>query len=495
MSTNSPTRLRQSAAAWPVAFAVALVAAYCLISAVTLFPIPNVDSHLFVGTAIRYAQGHGLTHPAYDFRHLDLTGQNRVVTYPPLFFWLIGAMMPRADARWAFGLIAAFRILQVALWGWIFTKVPGFRAGSGGSRRWWLIAICLVAIVSEAGGPMEGRPEALVALIHAIVVALLLRLPQRWHPAILGVALGLIGSAHPVAAIMTAGAIAMYVGTRWAKMAAIVQLSGICLLSLVVFSAVVGLGPNGLSATIAGASAVVDKIIIPAWGSLRMFFFWAGRTPFAGVLIAAAFGGLLVLANRNRTSLASPLVAVAGAVVFWWAAWYFSIRAPARIYNVMAFTPFFFAVIVWAASGAPATRLAQKIPWVIASACCAGFVRYVVLIAFFLRSGVPYDRARRVLQQEVAGEPRGRVSISYDAMFLLDDYDRMTLNNSLDAALRHHPTYIVSLGVPAAPDVDRLSAAGYRMHVLLAEPDMPRSLPRWAAGYRLTAFSTDSSAR
>ena len=472
----------------PAVLGTLVVMAYSFYSAWVCIPIPMVDSHLFVGTAVRYAQGHGLTHPAYFSRHLDPTGLDRVVTYPPLFPWLVGALMPSTDPRWAFLLIAAIRLAQIGLWGWFYTLMfSRLTAGRSGSR-YWLTPLLLIGIVAEAGGPMEGRPEALVGLLTSVAVVLVLFLADRWHGMVLGIVLGLIGSTHPVGAILSAGALAIYAGARWRPLPAIGFLALSGGISLVVFAGLLSLSPNGFWPVIHGASTAAGEIVATAWGDKSVFLL-SGRAPFSGVVLAAGFLSGAGLLARYWQVLGSRTVVVTGAAVFTAAVWYFSVRAPDRFYNALIFTPFYFAGLVWWTNQTDSRFFGKAwLPWIVAGLCSIGSLRYAIILGFYARSGVPLQQARFLVATEAGRHPQAGLSLPMDGLILFDDYSRLNLRLNVTEAIQKKVPLVVFLQPVTPSERDLLAAASYERLSGIPGPDIPSRLPFWSAGYAIEIY-------
>jgi len=472
----------------PAVLGTLVVMAYSFFSAWVCIPIPMVDSHLFVGTAVRYAQGHGLTHPAYFLRHLDPMGLDRVVTYPPLFPWLVGALMPSTDPRWAFLLIAAMRLAQVGLWAWLYTLMFSRLTADRPGSRSWLTSLFLIGIIAEAGGPREGRPEALVGLLTSVAVVLVLFLADRWHGIVLGIVLGLIGSAHPVGAIFSAGALAIYAGARWRLLPAIGFLALSGAISLVVFAGLLSLSPNGFWAVIHGASSAARDIVASAWGD-KSAFLLSGRTPFSGVVLVAGFLSGAGLLARYWQALGSRTVVVTGAAVFTAAVWYFSVRAPERLYNALIFTPFYFAGLVWWSIKTD-SRLFGKawLPWIVAGLCCIGSLRYAIILGFYARSGIPLQQARSLVATEADRHPQAGISLPMDGLILFDDYSRLNLRTNLTEAIQMKVPLVVFMQPATPSERDLLTAASYGRSSGIPGPDIPFRLPSWSAGYAIEIY-------
>lgn len=475
-------------ACWIVAVGIFLLSAYLLVSAWSCLPIPCQDSQLFMGTAIRYAQGHGLTHPAYRFRWLDPTGTDRVLTYPPLFHWAVGFCMPSADPRWAFVVVALMRMIQLSAWGWIFWELLEKHRDRLGRWHPWFVLFLLLAIGGQSGNPMEGRPEALVGMIHALAVVGLLRFPVRWHAVLLGLALGLIAAAHPVAAILSVGLVSMYAGFRWQFRGAFRCLAVAGVLSVVIFLGVSSASGLGVGAILNGMSRVVEPIIVQPWGSMSNLLL-SGRAPFCGVLILGGTAGAVIWFRRHRARSGSPWLIGVGWLLFVSATWYFSLRAPARFYNAALFAPFYLAVLVQLA-------LESRTAWRgalrgVAVACAVfglGEVRYAATMACAAARGVSLTSARSVVAGTMARFPGAKIQVPNNGMILVDDYARMQIEcpeneeNFCDSEL---VLLLQSTWFDGSP---ALLTRGYVEVVSTPHRAGPGWLPAWSGGYYIRIF-------
>ncbi len=475
-------------ARWVVVLGTCLLSAYLLVSAWWCLPIPCQDSQLFMGTAIRFAQGHGLTHPAYRYRGLDPAGVDRVVTYPPLFHWLVGSCMPSPDPRWAFVIVALMRGIQLFAWGWVFLKILESHRDQLGRWRAWLVLLLLFAIGGQSGNPMEGRPEAFVGMVQALTVVGLLRIRERWHPAVLGLALGVIGAAHPVAAILSVALVTMYAGLRWRFLGAVRCLTVAGVISAAIFLGVVSASGLGVGAILNGMSRVVEPIIVQAWGSLSNLLL-SGRAPFCGMLILAGIAGAAAWYWRHRERCGCLWLAGAGWLLFVGAAWYFSLRAPARFYNAALFAPFYLAVLIL-------LSLEARTAWRGALRCIAvgcvvfglGEVRYAATMACAAARGVSFTTARSLVAGTLARFPGAKIQVPNNGMILMDDYSRMQIECPENVEDFCDSELVLLLQSTWFDGSAALLTRGYVEVASTARWSGPSWLPAWSSGYYIRIY-------
>src|SRR5262245_45285038 len=99
------------------------------------------DAVGFVPAGIFFRQGAGLINPGYEATSLDPLKQGRLITYPPLFPWVVGALMPTTEPSAAFVVIAGLRALSLC--GFLFLLGRAFRRA--GIQEGAFVALASVA--------------------------------------------------------------------------------------------------------------------------------------------------------------------------------------------------------------------------------------------------------------------------------------------------------------------------------------------------------------
>jgi hypothetical protein len=153
---------------------------------------------------------------------------------------------------------------------------------------------------------MEGRPEALVGLLHSIGVLLLSHLPLRWHSIAAGVVLGLIGATHPVGVILSSLGLMVYATVRLPTGKALTFLFVAAGTSLATALVVFASSNVGAIEVIQGAGSLVGALIVRAWGQFKVLLI-GGRAPLCGLMIAAGVFAGFALLRRHRRSLGRPV--------------------------------------------------------------------------------------------------------------------------------------------------------------------------------------------
>ncbi len=476
--------------------AVLLVMGYCM------FPVPFTDARSYVGTAISFSRGHGLTTTIYPGLEPSSDGHPLRVLYPPLFFWTLGMLTPSSSIRGAFVIQAVWCCLCLAMSAHLLWKT----ASRGGRLSWPMAVIVCLALISQCSRwlPAEGRPEILASvwLLLGMIAVEYVRLPWQWLP--LGALLGLMGATHPVNALTSATLIAAYLTARFPPLPALGRLVGVGVVALAVLAGVLAASPYGFWAVLSGTTSGGRNAIVPAWGGLN-YFLLAGRTPFSGlfVVMAVAVGVRFWIQRRSR--IASPILFYPSAAMFCICAWYFSIRAPARNYNLLMFVPLLhWSVIGWLAEldgASPQVATARRWLMAIAGAAFAatgvGFLRYSLLLLVFCARGTDLSSARGAMDRLIARSPKP-VAVSpdvwpllsnYDDVFVIDSRSRMELADAVRIALEHDVPQVIVSGTDG-PSRATLEAHGYSAAESFGNTRVSANgpVPAWAYGYGFVEY-------
>ncbi len=237
-----------------------------------------------------------------------------------------------------------------------------------------------------------------------------------------------------------------------------------------------------------GASTAAKDIVATVWGDKGAFLL-SGRTPFSGVLLAAGFLSGAGLLARYWQALGSRTVVATGAVVFTAAVWYFSVRAPDRLYNALIFTPFHFAGLVWWTIQTESRPFGKAwLPWIVAGLCCIGSLRYAMILGFYARFGIPLQQAKALVATEADRQPQTKVSLPLDGLILYDDYSKVNLRLNLTEAIQEKVPLVVFIHPATPSERDLLAAASYERLSGIPGPDIPLRLPFWSAGYAIEIY-------
>jgi hypothetical protein len=378
--------------------AVAGLSIWILATALWVFPQPFADARSFISTAITFAKGGGLTTVMYPVLD-DWSGQRRVL-YVPLFHWLLGMTMPTPDIKGALVTLAIWSSASLAISAYLLRRV----LTAGDKSCSWAGAILTVgalATISLRLLPAEGRPEILATLLLLLALLVVYRVKAsiQWLP--LGMLLGFMGATDAVAALMCAALLISYFAVTHLAKRALAYLVACAFTSVAVFLLVLLISPNGILDTIKGMAAGARESIIPSWGSWNYWFF-AGRTPLSGITVAVSTIFAIWLWVHYRTQIKCQSLFWLGVLFFCAFAWYFSLRAPARNYNLLVFTPLacLLFVHVWKnielnSRRGPFGKFAFPLALAATAGPVLGVTRYMFLFAIYICVGTHHDAAQR----------------------------------------------------------------------------------------------------
>jgi hypothetical protein len=467
-----------------------------------VFPTPFSDARYYVGAAVSHAQGHGLNNPIYPTTTLDPAGLRRCL-YVPLYPWLVGLLMPTATTQAAFAVHGMFSGLCVVL-----ASILLYRAATEEGRKLVPVVtgfVCLALVnLSSRWIPAEGRPEVLatVWLLIGMLAAPLVVATRQWL--LLGLLLGLMGATQPVPAVMAAALIGAYLSARFPYSKALVHLGGTAAVSVLVFSLVLAASPNGLVDTVRGSMATARIAIVPGWGGLN-YWLVAGRTPFSGFLLVLSVVVAFRFWRKERAKISAPGFFYVFVGFFCGCAYYSSLRAPARNYNILMFMPLLhWALVRWIAEVVP-TWERWTTGRLIGVAGLAGtlglnalgFARYTVLLGVFCQSGTGLRPAQAALAQFMDSSA-GPIALSDRLWTLLDDFrgariigadKRMEREDGLRMAVeRRAPLIVVSSD--DAPSQESLERSGYVPAERMGNSgrSSSRFVPSWAYGYGYVVY-------
>ncbi|HEY3569711.1 MAG TPA: hypothetical protein VGP73_17390 [Thermoanaerobaculia bacterium] len=385
---------------------------------VSVFPIPSGDSHAFVPPALLLKGGGGLRNPISELaRELDPTGQARYLQYPPLFPWIVAALMARPTPSAAFLAIAGLNVINVVLCVLLFARA----AGPG---RLATAAAALLGIATLLVGEQTGRPEVLATLwvLLAIHAHLALSPERSWLP--VGAILGLLGATHPVGALLLGLLAVMAHAARLPTGRALGRSAGTLAVSLAVFAGILAVSPYGLRETLEGlrrhGGAVAARgsqgTLIPYW-----------ITNPGGTLYALPYLLLIALlawrAARRELPVRSPALLAAVLLPLLAVAWRTGVQVPELSYNVLLFAPAVFAANLRLAGG-EAGRWPDRGAALAHGLTGLGYLRQLVLFGLFLTQGIPLAEARGAFRRLPA---QARVAVTPSLWVVAEDYERMTV--------------------------------------------------------------------
>jgi hypothetical protein len=280
--------------------------------------------------------------------------------------WLFGHVMRLfgSDFRSALLVEALFIVAGLALF---------FASLKSPAKASPLLVALQGMIVATALSAAKGRPEVLAGVILLAWHAARPRIHNQGSKYLVdGVALGLLGSTHPTAALLFSLFLLVYATacppllvsvSRWiaanALAAVIVAVGGEVMVPGGLFSWLTGL---------LGHAAVVSGRQPSFVGAFWYLLFAPDRFMHGLIVVLVPFFVVIWLVRNGRTSMAS----MAALAISIFAAWHFGVRLPPTSYNLMVFVPLAMLLLMQLSAPRPPASLAAPLP---------GLARSIVLAA------------------------------------------------------------------------------------------------------------------
>ncbi len=393
------------------------------------WPMLHSDSSAFVPASLSYALDGELQNPLL-WKDFDPEGRRRFVHHGFLHPVVVGLLASGPSYASAARAMALLNCVALALCGALLWTC---QAGGKGLSWGWkalLVASALLGLASFLIG-YTGRPEPLVVAILAAGAWGLRALPRRWDWCVLGIALGVLGAAHPVGATLSALLAGAYLHVRHRAPGALLRLAGAGLLAASLCGVLV-LGPYPYSlldwlAGMRGHSGDMP-LLRQEWPPPELWtaegWFTSPASPLYGLLFLAGLLAAAWASRAHRDRIASPaglwlFVALFGFVV--------AAFAVVRFYHLQLFAPLVYAALVAAlASDARSVGPAGR-RWAAAAAVAlfvltgAGFLRLALILPGVPDHATSHPAARIALSRLLA-DAGGSVAISRDLYTLTEDH-------------------------------------------------------------------------
>ncbi|MFH1162125.1 MAG: hypothetical protein V1696_02525 [Candidatus Jorgensenbacteria bacterium] len=403
------------------------------------YPVPGGDSEFFLVPALQFANGKGLTTPLFPDEQainlIDPSGAKRFLIYPPLYPLLLSRGMASASPVDIFVSIAALNTLTIWLSAFVFYKaVKRERAAN-----WSDVLVAVLGLLALASGLVGGsnRPEILGSLWVVLGILVFLWAGKKYDWIWYGVLLGLMFSTHFVGGIVALLIIGTMFAARFEWQRALARISAVLFAAVLIFCAVVALGPFGVRETVAGT--IKNALMVSAghaaqfseWFTLPNFlhyYFLSPVTPFYGFVVLLMFVSGLFFFRKYRNRLVSPvifaacvagLVGVLGSMIY----------SVAHILYLLIFAPLLFLGFIRYLSE---SGIVPKIITVAVLALVAtGFVRTVLLLPSFLEERRGFYEVREAFGKVMREHPDKDTRFGVTGSFwsLSEDYGRMYLYN------------------------------------------------------------------
>ncbi len=406
---------------------------YHVFASISMYPVPNGDAAVFLPAAINLKAGRGLTNSIWEMRP-DPTGQHRYLDHPALFQMVVAACMPKAEIRSAFLVLAFFNAITLILYAMLLcsTKVVGNLAGSTMGLAVLLLSECALAFLIFSN--TNGRPEALSTLILTWTIAMIIWLPNRLWPVLLGIAIGITGAIHPVHGALIACLTTMILLLTEPIRAAIRKIAFAAAVAIPLFWILLSLSPFPVGQVLDAVkrhAVLVNEIDYP-WSDLAVFYLklvpWAGLY-LVGVCLVLTWAGIYFW--RSRSDRMTRVVRLAALCLTAFAFYFFSIRRPSASYYLSMLAPSvaLSAVFLAGRGWTYSLRLRTVSHSILAVFFCIltlCLARDIALFFNYRTVGVSFDDAQKEFDDLVQSSEQ-EISVSESLWVLTPRFDRIRI--------------------------------------------------------------------
>ncbi len=409
----------------------ASIAATLLTFAWYCWPILDGEAGLMLQPMITFAKGQGLvSQMSADPPVFDRLG--RLVFHGFLYQVVVGGVSLNHTYPSIILTIAILEVLALAFCCFLFHRTIRLVSHQ---PSWWhtiLLASSTLGLATALLG-LSNRPEPFALLIVALGANLLFLLPWRYHSLVAGSALALLGTSHPVGAILTGLTVGIYGSVRTRPREWILWMGKTALVCSAVFALSLSAYPYPISNWIQGLSRHYRVLIETPSGTYSAFGYWfiSPRASFYGSLYLFGLGAALSLSRRYRDRIRAKGAFLLSSLLLLGASYYFGMRVENRNYNLQVLAPLVFAVVIaflgaWMDHSAETPRswprrIGALTLVAILALPSSGFLRQVALFPFFLRDGMSYDAARSRLAA-LRQNAQGTVWLDSGLFALTEDY-------------------------------------------------------------------------
>lgn len=422
-----------------IAFVILLtlfLSVFFLVSGYYVYPAPGGDSLFYTQPGLNVAAGKGLSIPLFNDEWgmdnlIDRTGARRYLHFPPLYPLSLAYLMGSPSPQNAFIVIAVIDILVIVLSFFIL-----YKAATRQGPLTWLSALLLAAGLFGIASTLDqegGRPEILARLIFTLSLAVILFYKdKKYSPILLAVLLGLMGATHPFGGLMLGFLLAMFFSARYGHKKALLHICGSAAVSLLVFFAVIKLGPHSITETLTAMRTmgkIVHEYLVQNEALNPKIFFTHyvldPGAPFLLLIVLLAFFGAFFAGAKHKKQIQSP-------VLFWGVGLVFTLLLAWLIFYigghqfyVTIFSPLLFGIIVYyVVSTGKKSILIITLLFILPSTL--GIARNIFMFPMFLQRGVKLEEVRLEFQRAQARYgPSARFGVTGSFWTLSEDYTQM----------------------------------------------------------------------
>lgn len=437
------------------------------------YPVPGMDSSVFIPLAINVAAGKGMINDVHPF------------LYPaPLFPMFLGAVMQEATPQGAFRVLGVLGAVNVMLSALLFYKV--FKLASELiTWRGTLVVCVFIAGMSACFSYHFCRPE-LLAFTFIIAICLLnISWPVRWSSLYVwilnGLGLGLVAATQPNAALLVGLVLVMWSAVKLEKetlpLCALVLLGT---LSISVYAFVL-VSPYSIETFLNRTVDVSEYLfvnnfkIVPDYSLVADYYVWGRYSPHIpalGFTILLAIGAVAMLWRAGAIQIKNPWLFAGSALLLVSAAYMTAVVYPNRNYNVLSLLPVALSVVAFAISRQFSNKVRFNSFTVVAVALVAvmpvNMIRNSMLLPHYAQRGISLEEVRAFASS--IQSRGGEMLVSKSLWVVTEDYRNVRVNHDLLQEI---------IGREANEEMRVSGDPGAPTWLLIQQKDSGRSAP-WA---------------
>ena len=441
----NPIFLKKIAVYSSLFFIIAVLFAFTLYA----YPVMGGDSIYYTATAINHKLGHGLVNQLSPmFLVGDPSGAGRFLVFPPLYPLLLSALMPEGTPQAAYMAMFVIYTLTIFIAAYIYRKliIPDWQKAS-----WYRIAIFSFSLFSLAAVTIfyPGRPETLIRLLVIVALFGFLHPQKKWLSLLLGAIFGLIIATHPGPAILFGPLIGVFFALYRPSEKAIKLTFLSFIVALFIFFMVTELFGYGFLETTRGVfnqffrlnsglspteyitgdqpSVISNQFSLNKESFLRvlMNLTVSRNAPFQGLIITSSIICLLFFYRRSKNKIAGQVgLYLFGLVAF---AFLFTLLVQKQnLSYVFALSPLWILIVAYYAANLANVKILKFAALAVIMLSSMTFFHRLALFPFFLKSGMPLERARATFEQ-LSLDTNERIGVDGTIWPISENYNQMYL--------------------------------------------------------------------
>jgi len=354
--------------------------------------------------------------------------------------------MLRPEPQLFFLVTSIFNIISILLCTYLFYKAALVSSTNLDWKGTILICFALIGIASRFFY-QQCRPDCLGNIFFlTILIIMTLRLSEKLQILICGVLLGMLGATYPTPTVILFFGLSLYHSTQASSLKAIKIILFLCCISIITFISVIHfISPFSFIETINGLSkhSLLFKERFFMHPDFLYYYFTSPSVSFQGLILLLFIISLAFLYKKYLHKIKAHRLFLV-LLFFLFIYLYFSVLwDPGASYNVLFFSPLFFAIIIFLFHKIVKLTLLKMIILFCFLLTGISYFRYVVLFPWYIQCGITLVEARYIFKSlEQSYEKKIHTDkIKYllrgSALWVLsEDY-----NNSLCLQTRSHSAF------------------------------------------------------